>query len=169
MKDKRPKKEIYYLEIAKSVSLRSPCMRRKYGAIIVKDDTIVATGYNGTARGVINCFEVGCIKDLLNLPHGKAYEECPAVHAEENAILNAARSGSSVLDGTLFIAGYDRKGNLVEALPCDRCKRAIINAGIKKVIILKSNGKPKKINVSNWIKEDSKKYIKRLKERRRER
>ena len=164
MKNQRPKKEIYYLEIAKTVSLRSPCIRRKYGAIIVKDDVIVSTGYNGTARGVVNCFEVGCIKDVLNLPHGKAYDECPAVHAEENAIINAARSGSSVLGGTLFIAGFDKDGNLVEAIPCNRCKRAIINAGIEKVVILKSNGKAKKIDVKDWIKEDSKRYLQRLKE-----
>ena len=163
MENQRPKKEIYYLEIAKSVSLRSPCIRRKYGAIIVKDDVIVSAGYNGTARGVVNCFEVGCLKDVLNLPHNKSYEECPAVHAEENAIINAARSGNSVLGGTLFIAGFDKEGNLAEAIPCDRCKRAIINAGIEKVVILKSNGEAKKIDVRNWVTADSNKYLKNLK------
>lgn len=164
MENQRPSKDQYYLEIAKAIALRSPCLRRKYGAIVLKDDTIVSTGYNGPARGVVNCFEVGCLKEKLNLPHGQAYEDCPAVHAEENAIINAARNGTSVLGGNLYISGIDSKQNLVEALPCDRCKRVMINAGIKKVIIRKSNGKVKGIEVSEWIKEDSEKYIKKLKE-----
>jgi dCMP deaminase len=100
--EKRPPKDEYYLEIAKAVAQRSPCIRRKYGAVIVKNDAIVSTGYNGPARGVINCFEVGCIKDLQNLPHGMAYEDCPGVHAEENAVVNAARNGSNVLGGILI-------------------------------------------------------------------
>lgn len=154
---------MYYLEIAKIVAKRSPCLRRQYGAVIVKQDTIVSTGYNGPARGVINCFEVGCIKDILNLPHGKAYEDCPAVHAEENAIINAARHGADVFGGILYISGQDLNGNLVEATPCDRCKRAIINAGIEKVIILSKDGKGKEILVSDWIKEDTEKYLGKLK------
>lgn len=163
MRNLRPKKEEYYLEIAKTIALRSPCLRRKYGAIVVKNDTILATGYNGSARGVINCFEVGCIKEELNLPHGSAYEDCPAVHAEENAIINAARNGASVLGGILFIAGIDQKGNLVEALPCDRCKRVMINAGIEKVIILGKDKKLKKIAVKDWVKEDTERYLEKLK------
>jgi len=82
----------YYLEIAKVVSLRSPCLRRKFGAIIVVNDAIVSTGYNGPARGVNNC-ELGCLKDKVDAPHYGGYEWCPAVHAEENAIVNAARNG----------------------------------------------------------------------------
>ncbi|MBC7073967.1 dCMP deaminase family protein [Candidatus Parcubacteria bacterium] len=163
MENKRPPKDLYYLEIAKAVSKRSPCLRRKYGSIIVKNDVIVSTGYNGPARGVVNCFEVGCIKDILNLPHGKSYEDCPAVHSEENAIINAARHGAEVFGGILYIAGEDEKGNLVEAMPCDRCKRAIINAGIEKVIILTSKSIPKEILVKDWIKEDSEKYLEKLK------
>jgi len=159
----RPSKKEYYLEIAKQVSLRSPCLRRKYGAIVIKDDTILTTGYNGPVRKGINCFEVGCLKNKLNLPHGSAYEDCPAVHAEENAIINAARNGVSVLGGILYITGLDDQNNLIEATPCDRCKRVIINAGIKKVIIRKSDGKTKDIEVSNWIKEDSQKYLKKMK------
>lgn len=163
MENQRPAKDEYYLEIAKAIALRSPCLRRKYGAIVVKEDTIVSTGYNGPARGGVNCFEIGCIKEKLNLPHGLAYEDCPAVHAEENAVINAARNGASILGGLLYIAGFDNHGNLVEALPCDRCKRVVINAGIKKVIIRKSDGKMKEIEVSNWIKEDTEKYLEKLK------
>lgn len=163
MKNHRPKKELYYLQIAKTVSQRSPCIRRQYGAVIVINDAIVSTGYNGTARGVINCFEVGCIKEILNLPHGAFYEDCPAVHAEENAILNAARHGAQVFGGVLYIAGQDLKGNLVEAMPCDRCKRAIINAGIEKVVILTKEGKSKEIETKEWQKEDSQKYLQKLK------
>ncbi len=164
--EKRLSKDEYYLEIAKSVALRSNCLRRKYGSLIVKEDAIVSTGYNGPVRGGVNCSEVGCLKDELNLPHGSAYEDCPAVHAEENAIINATRSGTCVLGGLLYITGFDLAGKLVEALPCDRCKRAIINAGIEKVVIKKSDGKIEIIDVSGWIKEDSKNYLEKLKKNR---
>lgn len=163
MENNRLPKKNYYLEIAKSVSKRSPCVRRQYGAVIVKNDTIVSTGYNGSARGVINCFEVGCVKEILNLPHGKAYEDCPAVHAEENAIINAARHGAHILGGILYISGQNGQGNLVEAIPCDRCKRAIINAGIEKVICLTKEGKEKEILVKDWIEEDTAKYLEKIK------
>lgn len=160
----RPSKDEYYLEIAKAIALRSTCLRRKYGAIIVKDDVIVATGYNGPVRGGINCFQVGCIKEELNLPHGKAYEDCPAVHAEENAIVNAARSGANVFRGVLYVAGIEKNGRLVEAEPCDRCKRILINAGIEKVMTKKAEGKIKKIEVEEWISQDTNIYLKKLKE-----
>ncbi len=88
----RPDKDRYFLDIALSVAARSTCTRRKFGAVIVKDSTIVGTGYNGTARGVVNCYEVGCIKDEMESPQGAAYDYCPAVHAEENAIINSNRS-----------------------------------------------------------------------------
>jgi dCMP deaminase len=166
--EKRPPKDEYYLEIAKAVAQRSPCIRRKYGAVIVKNDAIVSTGYNGPARGVINCFEVGCIKDLQNLPHGMAYEDCPGVHAEENAVVNAARNGSNVLGGILYIAGIDREGKLVEATPCLRCRRILINAGIEKVVIRKEDGGIKYINVQNWVSEDTKTYLEKLEKVRKE-
>jgi len=156
----RISKDEYYLDIAKSVSKRSTCLRKRYGAIIVKNDAIVSTGYNGTARGVINCYEIGCIKDALNLPHGSNYDLCPAVHAEENAVVNAARNGANTLDGTLYIYGEDVKTNsVVEAIPCNRCKRIIINAGIREVIIKTENG-IKRIDVKDWIKEDTENYVK---------
>jgi dCMP deaminase len=160
--EKRPPKDEYYLEIAKAVAQRSSCIRRKYGAVIVKNDAIVSTGYNGPARGVINCFEVGCIKDLQNLPHGMAYEDCPGVHAEENAVVNAARNGSNILGGILYIAGIDREGKLVEATPCLRCRRILINAGIEKVVIRKEDGGIRYINVQDWVSEDTKTYLEKL-------
>lgn len=160
MYEGRPEKDLYYLEIAKAVSLRSPCLRVKYGAIIVKNDTIVSTGYNGPVRGGINCYEVGCAKDLLNLPHGTAYEVCPAVHAEENTIINAARTGASVINGTLYLYGIDTKsGKVVKSVPCDRCKRAIINAGIVAVVMINEDGSIEKINVKDWVNEDTSKYL----------
>jgi len=154
-------KDRYYLEIAKAVALRSPCVRARYGAIIVKHDAIVSTGYNGPVRGGINCYEVGeCIKDILNLPHGKAYDLCPAVHAEENSILNAARNGASVLGGTLYLYGVDPKtGNTIYSEPCDRCKRAIINAGIVRVVTIDEKGNVIEFDVKKWIEEDTKKYL----------
>jgi dCMP deaminase len=166
--EKRISKDEYYLGIAKAVAQRSSCIRRKYGAVIVKNDAIVSTGYNGPARGVINCFEVGCIKEIKNLPHGMAYEDCPAVHAEENAIVNAARNGTSVLGGILYISGVDKEGKLVEAMPCMRCRRILINAGIEKVVIRKENGEIKYVNTQDWVKEDTKNYLEKLERARKE-
>lgn len=162
----RPSKDEYYLDIALSVAKRSTCLLRKYGAIIVKNDTIVSTGYNGPARGVKNCDEIGfCLKESVNAPKGKGYEFCPGVHSEENCIINAARSGVSVLSGRLFIAGIEVKtGKLTEAMPCERCRRAIINAGLSEVIIRKADGGIKKINVSDWVEEDTKNHLKKIEE-----
>lgn len=158
-------KDRYYLEIAKAVALRSPCTRANYGAIVVVNDAIVSTGYNGPVRGGVNCYEVGgCIKDVLNLPHGSSYDLCPAVHAEENCIINAARNGSQVLGGTLYLYGINPKnGETLDALPCERCKRAIINSGIKKVVAITGKGEIKYYDVSDWIREDTEKYITNLK------
>ena len=154
----------YYLEIARSVALRSPCTRANYGAIVVVNDAIVSTGYNGPVRGGVNCYEVGgCIKDVLNLPHGTAYDLCPAVHAEENCIINAARNGGQVLGGTLYLYGFDPKTDKVlDALPCDRCRRAIINSGIKMVVAMSADGEVKYYDVMDWVREDTERYIKNL-------
>ncbi|RLF53881.1 MAG: cytidine deaminase [Thermoplasmata archaeon] len=157
---KRPEKDIYYLNIARAVAQRSPCIRRKFGAIIVKNDSIVSTGYNGPARGSINCDEVGCLKDILNLPHYSGYDFCPAVHAEENALLNAARHGSSVLGGILYLYGESPDGEVVEeGKPCDRCKRALINAGIDEVVTIRPDGKIVRYKVSDWAREDAENYL----------
>jgi dCMP deaminase len=156
----RLSKEEYYLGIAKAVALRSPCLRRKYGAIIVKNDAIVSTGYNGPARGSTNCEEVGCIKEILNLPHYSGYDYCPAVHAEENAVINAARTGNSVIDGTLYLYGIDIKTNKpVAGMPCPRCKRVLINAGIKEVVTIDESGNITKYDVKSWVEEDKNRYL----------
>ena len=157
---KRPEKDIYYLNIARAVAQRSPCIRRKFGAIIVKNDSIVSTGYNGPARGSVNCDEVGCLKDILNLPHYSGYDFCPAVHAEENALLNAARHGSSVLGAILYLYGESPDGEVVEeGKPCDRCKRALINAGIDEVVTIRPDGKIVRYKVSDWAREDAENYL----------
>lgn len=118
-------KDDYYLNIAKAVSLRSKCLKMKVGAIIVKNDVIVSTGYNGPARDEYHCTE--CVR--LNKPHGSSYtKDCPAVHAEENAIINAARHGSSILNGILYLYSEAKSS------PCYRCKRVLKNAGIKRVV-----------------------------------
>jgi len=159
----RLSKDEYYLNIAKAVSARSPCIRRQFGAIIVKNDAVVSTGYNGPARGVINCMEVGCIKNELNIPPYEGYDYCPGVHAEENSLINAARHGTSVLGGILYLYGQRVDGNSsIEGKPCERCKRAIINAGIKEVVTKSSDEVIKRYNVFDWVKEDTKNYLEKF-------
>ena len=149
----RPNKTMYFLEIALSVARRSTCLRRKFGAVIVKDNTIVGTGYNGNARGVVNCHEVGCIKNMMELPAGRAYDYCPAVHAEENAIINSNRADR--IGATLYIAGLNASGEYTMALPCQRCQRKIINSQIEEVVILKDDGTPLKVKVSEYVENDT--------------
>ena len=152
----RPDKTMYFLEIALSVARRSTCLRRKFGAVIVKDNTVVGTGYNGNARGVVNCHEVGCIKNIMELPAGRAYDYCPAVHAEENAIINSNRSDR--IGATLYIAGLNSNGKYTMALPCQRCQRKIINSQIEEVVILSDDGTPLEVKISEYIEDDSKWY-----------
>jgi len=154
----RPDRTMYFLNIALAVAQRSTCLRRKFGAVIVKDNTIVGTGYNGNARGVINCSEIGCIKNIMRTPHGVAYDYCPAVHAEENAIINSNRADR--INATLYIAGIDPDGKYTMALPCQRCQRKIINSQIKQVILLRDDGKPMTIDVEEYIKSDTDWYTK---------
>jgi len=156
----RPDKTMYFLGIALAVAARSTCLRRKFGAVIVKGNTIVGTGYNGTAKGVVNCIEAGCIKNELNLPQDRAYDLCPAVHAEENAIINSNRADR--IGAKLYIAGFDADGNYTRAVPCQRCRRKIINSEIEEVIILDSTGEPVSYKVEDWINEDSDWYLQAL-------
>jgi len=127
-KTKRISKKSYYFNIAREVAKRSPCLRRKFGAIIVRDDVILSTGYNGPARGEPHCEK--CIRDELGKKHKDEYEICPAVHAEENAIINAARNGICINDGTLYLVGLEKDGTVIRTHPCYRCTRALNNAGI---------------------------------------
>jgi len=159
----RPAKDEYYLGIAKAVAKRGTCLIRNYGAIIVKNDVIVSTGYTGAPRKVKECLKwKECPRMIIGAKKGENYELCISVHAEENAIINAARSGASVLGGTLYLYGIDKKtGKPTQAMPCRRCKRAIINAGIKEVVV--TDGKRiKKIKVSDWIKEEIKVFKENL-------
>jgi dCMP deaminase len=156
----RPGKTKYFLDIALSVAARSTCLRRKFGAVIVKGDNIVGTGYNGNARGVINCYEVGCIKDMKGLPANKAYDLCPAVHAEENAIINSSRSDR--IGARLYIAGLNPDGGYTRADPCQRCKRKIINSEISEVILLDEDDKPVRIDVKDFAQEDTAWYVKEI-------
>lgn len=129
----RPSKTQYYLDIAAAVAARSTCLRRQYGAVIVKNDTIVSTGYNGTARNRANCCDIGeCYRAAHNIPHGEQYEKCQAVHAEANAIINASREEMN--GSTLYLTGFENGERLKNPQPCEMCQRLIINAGIRKVI-----------------------------------
>lgn len=130
---KRPSKDRYYLEIAAQVATRSTCLRRQYGAVIVKNDIIVATGYNGAARKKSNCCDLGrCYREAHNIPHGEQYEKCQAVHAEANAIIAASRE--EMFGATLYLAGFDDGVRLEDPRPCEMCERLIVNSGIRTVI-----------------------------------
>lgn len=135
----RPNWYHYFLSIASVVSLRATCLRRRYGAIIVKNTTIISTGYNGAPRGEPNCIDTGCcIRELKNIPSGERYELCRAVHAEQNAILNAGIERTE--GGTIYISGFDAKtGARVESKPCKLCWRMIQNAKISNIIYYTAN------------------------------
>ena len=127
-------KRDYYLSIAAEVAKRSTCLRRQYGAVIVKNDEIIATGYNGAPRGDENCCDVGsCWRDRHNIPHGEQYEKCVAVHAEANAIISASRN--EMLGSTLYLYGFEGFNKPIDnPEPCIMCNRLIKNAGIDCVI-----------------------------------
>ena len=125
----RVSKHNYYLDIAETVSERSTCIRKRYGAIIVKNDVIISTGYNGAPRGRKNCTDIGsCMRDTLGIPRGERYELCRSVHSEANAIISASRK--EMIGGTLYLVGKEKStGELVsDASSCAMCKRLIINA-----------------------------------------
>lgn len=138
VKDKRISKEKYYLNIAAAVAARSTCIRRQYGAIIVKNDEIIATGYNGSPRGSTNCCDTGyCEREELKIPHGEQYEKCVAVHAEQNAIISAARK--DMLGATMYLVGKEKGKVIMEAEPCLICQRMIMNSGITKLVTCSGN------------------------------
>ncbi len=151
---KRPEKDLYYLDIAEVVSRRSTCLKVFMGAIIVKEDQIIATGYVGAPRNTKSSMEHEfCLRKKLNIPSGTQYELCRSVHAEQNAIINAARAGVSLLGGDIFIFGQLRDTKeVINAFPCFICKKMIINAGLKRVITsVKDGDKPyKTFEVDQW-------------------
>lgn len=145
----------YYLDLAETVSERCTCLRRHYGAVIVKNDEIISSGYVGSPRGRKNCSDLGyCVRESLNIPRGERYELCRSVHAEANAIISAARK--DMLGGDLYLVGREaRTGEYVEnANCCSMCKRMIINAGIKRVIIRDGVADHRVIDVDEWIEND---------------
>jgi dCMP deaminase len=156
---KRPEKTDYYLGIAKEVSRRSTCLRRRFGAVILRDDQIISTGYVGAPRGAPNCTDLGkCLREEKSIPPGERYELCRSVHAEANAIINAARAGVSVLGGVMYLYGENVKDDsIAEAKPCKMCKRMIINAGIREVVVKTPDG-VKAYSIGEWLKNDKGMY-----------
>jgi dCMP deaminase len=150
----RISKDEYYLGIAREVSRRSTCFRRSIGAIIVRDDQIISTGYVGAPRKTRDSLEHGfCLRDRLNIPHGQRYELCRSVHAEQNAIINAARAGVSLLGGDMFIYGsHPKTKQPIDAFPCFICKKMIINSGLNRVVCSTSSGSLQIFSVEDWIK-----------------
>lgn len=152
---KRIDKINYYLDIAESVLERSTCIRRCFGAVIVKNDEIISTGYNGSPRGRKNCSDLGyCMREKLNIPRGERYELCRSVHGEENAIISASRK--DMIGSSLYLVGknFDNDEYVKDARPCAMCKRVIINSGIEKIYIRNDKEKYTEINVNDFITND---------------
>ena len=148
----RISKENYYLDIAQTVLERATCLRRVYGAIIVKNDEIISTGYNGAPRGRKNCVDMGfCTREAMQVPRGERYELCRSVHAEANAIISASRR--DMVGATLYLVGKDaRTGELLgDATSCAMCRRQVINAGIARVIIRRTPTEFQTVDVADWI------------------
>lgn len=151
----RINKENYYLDIAQTVLERGTCLRRNFGAIIVKNDQIISSGYTGAPRGRQNCIDIGrCTREVLQIPRGERYELCRSVHAEANAIIHAARN--DMLGATLYLVGKEvNTGEYVKnTCSCSMCKRLIINAGISYVVVRIDKTNFKIIDVNDWVKED---------------
>ena len=151
----RISKTNYYLDIAQTVAERSTCLRKKYGAIIVKNDAIVSTGYVGAPRGRKNCSDIcRCTREEMNIPRGERYEMCRSVHAEMNAVINASRD--QMLGADLYLACMDAKtGELVSGTCCCMmCKRVVINAGIERVIVRETPEEYTVYHTADWIEND---------------
>lgn len=145
----------YYLDIAQTISTRGTCIRRNFGAIIVLNDEVVSTGYVGAPRGRENCSDLGfCTRQRMNIPRGERYELCRSVHAEANAIISASRA--DMIGGTLYLVGveFDTGDYVLNAAPCSMCKRLIINAGLKTVIVRNTKDMYTTFDVNSWIDND---------------
>ena len=151
----RISKENYYLNIAQTVLERATCLRRVYGAIIVKNDEIISTGYNGSPRGRKNCVDMGfCTREAMQVPRGERYELCRSVHAEANAIISASRR--DMVGGTLYLVGKNAQTGeiLGDATSCAMCRRQVINAGISKVVIRKTETEFEVVDVQDWVQQE---------------
>lgn len=145
----------YYLDLAEVVSQRGTCLRRLYGAVIVKNDEVVSTGYVGAPRGRKNCSDMGiCIRNQMQIPRGERYEMCRSVHAEANAIICASRE--RMLGSTLYLVGIevDTGEYVKQSNSCSMCKRLMINAGIEQVYIRDDKEHYRMIRVQDWVKDD---------------
>mgnify|MGYP002610671473 CR=1 FL=1 len=145
----------YYLDLAEIVGQRGTCLRRHYGAVIVKNDEVISTGYVGAPRGRENCCDLGyCTREKLQIPRGERYELCRSVHAEANAIISASRR--DMVGGTLYLVGRDaRTGELLgDATSCSMCRRLVINAGLKEVVIRRTATAFDVVDVADWVAED---------------
>lgn len=150
MSNIRPDKDSYYLDIAKSVASRGTCLRRNYGAVIVKDGRIISTGYNGAPVKRSNCCDLGyCTRQKMNIPRGQRYELCRSVHAEANAIIQGTYS--EMVGSTLYLYGWDVEKDSCDigAEPCSMCKRMILNAGISRVVTVSGEVDP-----VEWVEND---------------
>ncbi len=153
--DVRRDKTNYYLDLAESVAQRCTCLRRHFGAVIVKDDEVISTGYVGAPRGRKNCSDLGyCLREKMQIPRGERYELCRSVHAEANAIISAARR--DMLGATLYLVGREvSTGEYVKnAMCCSMCKRMVINAGIKEVVIRDDRDNFRRVDVDDWVLND---------------
>ncbi len=146
-KKTRPSWEKFFLDLAQMVSTRSTCLRRQVGAVVVRDKRILATGYNGAPSGMQHCDQVGCMREQLKVPSGERHEICRAIHAEQNAIIQAATFGVSLAGGTIYVTHH----------PCVLCSKMIINAGIKKVVY--QHGYPDDLS-QQMLKESKMKVVK---------
>ena len=145
----------YYLDLADVVSNRSTCLRRHYGAVIVKNDEVISTGYVGAPRGRKNCTDLNyCIRQKMQVPRGERYELCRSVHAEANAIISAERN--KMIGASIYLSGReaDTGEYIKNSNSCSMCKRMIINAGIEKVYVRDTEDSYREINVSDWIEND---------------
>ena len=145
----------YYLDLADVVSKRGTCLRRRYGAVIVKNDEVISTGYVGAPRGRMNCSDLGfCIRQQMNIPRGERYELCRSVHAEANAIISAERE--KMIGSTIYLSGREVSTGeyIMKSNSCSMCKRMIINAGIETVIVRDTENEYRVIQVQDWIDND---------------
>ena len=146
--EKRPSFDEVFMEVAEAISKRSTCLRRRFGAVLVKNKRILATGYNGSPRGDKHCEELGCLRKELSIPKGERYEVCRAVHAEPNVFLNASRQGTyGIEDSTLFLYGYDKEAEReIQAIPCRLCSPIVRNSGVIRVV----NRNPDTGKLTEW-------------------
>ncbi len=145
----------YYLDLAEMVSQRSTCLRKRYGAVIVKNDEVISTGYNGAPRGRANCTDLGrCIREEMKIPRGERYELCRSVHAEQNAVISASRG--ELLGSSMYMVGVEASDGsyVANSSSCPMCKRVLINAGIKDIFVRDTKNEYRHILIEDWIAND---------------